>query len=86
MVDIDECKDRKKYKCEGKCKNTIGDYECKCPLGMRGDGKISCQGFRVTTIVSGMHMIMTNTGSGCTNLLYRVILKLQIAIEWRLES
>ena len=56
MVDIDECTDPEKYKCEGKCKNTIGDYECKCPLGMRGDGKISCQGFRVTTIVSGMYV------------------------------
>ncbi|KAJ6671696.1 hypothetical protein OIU85_015440 [Salix viminalis] len=38
--DIDECKDPEKYPCHGKCRNTIGDYECKCSLGMRGDGKI----------------------------------------------
>ncbi|KAJ6671698.1 hypothetical protein OIU85_015442 [Salix viminalis] len=51
--DIDECKDPEKYPCQGKCRNTIGDYECKCSLGMRGDGKIGCQGFAITTIIAG---------------------------------
>ncbi|KAG5239271.1 wall-associated receptor kinase [Salix suchowensis] len=51
--DIDECKDPEKHPCHGKCRNTIGDYECKCSLGMRGDGKIGCQGFAITTIIAG---------------------------------
>eukprot|EP00258_Populus_trichocarpa_P007834 XP_002312867.3 wall-associated receptor kinase-like 8 isoform X1 [Populus trichocarpa] len=50
--DIDECKDAgKRYPCQGKCHNTIGDYECKCPLGMRGDGKRGCRGFGIITII-----------------------------------
>ncbi|XP_061958510.1 wall-associated receptor kinase-like 8 [Populus nigra] len=49
--DIDECKDPKKYTCHGKCHNTIGDYECKCPLGMGGDGKVGCRGFGIITII-----------------------------------
>ncbi|XP_038718704.1 wall-associated receptor kinase 2-like [Tripterygium wilfordii] len=48
--DIDECKEPEKYKCEGRCKNTIGNYTCNCPVGMHGDGKVGCQGFRITTI------------------------------------
>ncbi|KAG6761829.1 hypothetical protein POTOM_035066 [Populus tomentosa] len=53
-IDIDECKDPKKYICYGKCHNTIGDYECKCSvLGMHGDGKEDCQGFAMTTIIAG---------------------------------
>ncbi|KAH9699254.1 hypothetical protein KPL71_024278 [Citrus sinensis] len=36
-VDIDECLDKEKYHCEGKCKNTIGSYTCDCPIGMYGD-------------------------------------------------
>ncbi|WCJ40993.1 Wall-associated kinase family protein [Euphorbia peplus] len=50
--DIDECKDPKKYPCQGSCENDIGSYTCKCPIGMRGDGKSSCQGFRVTAIAA----------------------------------
>ncbi|KAF9676305.1 hypothetical protein SADUNF_Sadunf09G0125000 [Salix dunnii] len=50
---IDECKDPETYPCQGKCRNTNGDYECKCSLGMRGDGKIGCQGFAITTIIAG---------------------------------
>ncbi|KAF9676303.1 hypothetical protein SADUNF_Sadunf09G0124800 [Salix dunnii] len=53
--DIDECKDPEKYRCHGKCHNTIGDYECKCSLGIRGDGKIGCQGFAITTIIAENH-------------------------------
>ncbi|KDP42930.1 hypothetical protein JCGZ_23872 [Jatropha curcas] len=58
--DIDECKEPG-YKCDGTCKNTIGNYTCSCPLGMRGDGKVGCQGFRITTIaaiVGGVASIM----------------------------
>ncbi|KAG6761846.1 hypothetical protein POTOM_035085 [Populus tomentosa] len=51
FADIDECKDPKKYTCHGKCHNTIGDYECKCPLGMSGDGKRGCGGFGIITII-----------------------------------
>ncbi|XP_037491508.1 LOW QUALITY PROTEIN: wall-associated receptor kinase 2 [Jatropha curcas] len=59
--DIDECKERERYKCDGTCKNTNGNYTCSCPLGMRGDGKVGCQGFRITTIaaiVGGVASIM----------------------------
>ena len=57
MLDIDECEDPGTYQCEGKCKNKKGDYECKCPLGMHGDGKVGCQGFRVTAIASGIYLL-----------------------------
>ena len=49
LIDIDECKEPGIYRCEGKCKNKIGDYECECPLG--------CQGFRVTAMASGISTI-----------------------------
>ncbi|KAJ4724674.1 putative Kinase [Melia azedarach] len=49
-TDINECKELSKYKCDGTCKNTIGNYTCHCPLGMYGDGKVSCRRFRITTI------------------------------------
>ncbi|KAH9699251.1 hypothetical protein KPL71_024276 [Citrus sinensis] len=51
-VDIDECLDKEKYHCEGKCKNTIGSCTCDCPIGMYGDGKVDCRGFHITTIVA----------------------------------
>ncbi|KAJ7001704.1 hypothetical protein NC653_011955 [Populus alba x Populus x berolinensis] len=51
--DIDECADRQRYPCKGKCKNTPGNYTCSCPLGMHGDGKTGCQGFGIATIASG---------------------------------
>ena len=51
FADIDECKYPEKYPCDGKCHNTIGDYECKCPLGMRGDGKRDCRRFGIITII-----------------------------------
>ncbi|KAF7849827.1 hypothetical protein BT93_L0249 [Corymbia citriodora subsp. variegata] len=40
--DIDECKDRIKFPCHGKCKNTPGSYTCKCRLGKRGNARKSC--------------------------------------------
>ncbi|KAJ4724649.1 putative Kinase [Melia azedarach] len=51
VTHIDECKEPSKYKCEGSCKNTFGNYTCRCPFGMYGDGKIDCRGFGITTIV-----------------------------------
>ncbi|KAJ9178640.1 hypothetical protein P3X46_010508 [Hevea brasiliensis] len=56
--DIDECKEPEKYKCDGTCKNTIGGYTCRCPLGMRGDGKVGCRGFRITTIAAVIGAIL----------------------------
>ncbi|KAJ9178489.1 hypothetical protein P3X46_010367 [Hevea brasiliensis] len=56
--DIDECKEPAKYKCDGTCKNTFGGYTCRCPLGMRGDGKVGCRGFRVTTIAAVVGAIL----------------------------
>ncbi|KAK9279464.1 hypothetical protein L1049_013143 [Liquidambar formosana] len=50
--DIDECLDTKRHPCEGTCKNTPGNYTCRCPLGMYGDGKVGCKGLRVTTLVA----------------------------------
>ncbi|XP_050219048.1 wall-associated receptor kinase 2-like [Mercurialis annua] len=70
--DIDECKEAVNYPCYGACKNTVGNYTCRCPLGMRGDGKIGCHGFRVTTIftISGAFMFV-------------MIISLLIVIIWR---
>ncbi|KAF2322352.1 hypothetical protein GH714_012678 [Hevea brasiliensis] len=56
--DIDECKEPEKYPCEGSCKNTIGNYTCSCPLGMHGDGKTDCQGFRITTLATVLGALM----------------------------
>ncbi|CAL1404495.1 unnamed protein product [Linum trigynum] len=50
--DIDECAEPEKFPCHGSCKNRDGDYSCSCPVGMRGDGKVACQGFRVTAIAA----------------------------------
>ncbi|GKU98219.1 hypothetical protein SLEP1_g11251 [Rubroshorea leprosula] len=52
--DIDECKEPNKYHCQGTCRNTIGNYTCDCPLGMRGDGRKpdGCRGLRLTTIAA----------------------------------
>ncbi|KAM6552203.1 hypothetical protein CsatB_002011 [Cannabis sativa] len=51
--DIDECSDPTIIPhCKG-CKNIPGNYTCKCPLGMHGDGKNdNCQGFRFTTLAT----------------------------------
>ncbi|GKV54030.1 hypothetical protein SLEP1_g60540, partial [Rubroshorea leprosula] len=56
--DIDECKEPNKYPCQGTCHNTIGNYTCDCPLGMRGDGRKDrkaggCRGLPLTTIAAG---------------------------------
>ncbi|KAJ4724679.1 putative Kinase [Melia azedarach] len=48
--DIDECKEPTKYKCDGTCKNTIGNYTCHCPLGKHGDGKVGCEELGITKI------------------------------------
>ncbi|CAL5419136.1 unnamed protein product [Camellia sinensis] len=50
--DINECMDLKTYPCKWKCKNTPGNYTCHCPLGMFGDGKVDCVGFRLTPVFS----------------------------------
>ncbi|WVZ82652.1 hypothetical protein U9M48_029894 [Paspalum notatum var. saurae] len=34
--DINECDSPWLYPCQGKCKNTIGNYTCSCPLGTQG--------------------------------------------------
>uniref|UniRef100_A0A6N2LVW9 Protein kinase domain-containing protein n=1 Tax=Salix viminalis TaxID=40686 RepID=A0A6N2LVW9_SALVM len=52
--DIDECTDPKRYPCQGNCENTVGNYKCRCPLGMYGDGKKGCQGFGIITIVAAI--------------------------------
>ncbi|XP_050221401.1 wall-associated receptor kinase 2-like [Mercurialis annua] len=70
--DIDECKEAVKYPCDGTCKNTVGNYTCQCPLGMRGDGKIGCQGFRITTIATIVGAVM-----------FVMIISLLIVIIWR---
>ncbi|KAJ0079313.1 hypothetical protein Patl1_22924 [Pistacia atlantica] len=50
--DFNECEEPENYPCEGTCKNTLGNYTCSCPLGMRGDGKVGCQGYRILTIAA----------------------------------
>ncbi|KAI3677565.1 hypothetical protein L6452_36831 [Arctium lappa] len=39
MLDINECKDKNKYPCNGDCFNTPGSYICRCPHGYIGDAK-----------------------------------------------
>ncbi|KAH9659337.1 Wall-associated receptor kinase-like 2 [Citrus sinensis] len=56
VTDIDECNEG--YPCEGTCKNTPGSYTCQCPIGMHGDGKLGCRGFRITTIVAGCVVVL----------------------------
>ena len=53
VTDTDECLDKEKYHCEWNCKNTIGNYTCDCPIGMYGNGKVDCRGFRIATIIGG---------------------------------
>ncbi|GLT76738.1 hypothetical protein SLA2020_483810 [Shorea laevis] len=60
--DIDECKDPNEYPCHGICRNTIGNYTCQCPPGMRGDGKVGCQRFRfrlttIPTVIVGVILV-----------------------------
>ncbi|KAK9285841.1 hypothetical protein L1049_025042 [Liquidambar formosana] len=52
-IDIDECSDPKKYRCHGTCKNTPGNYNCSCPFGMHGDGKVHCHGIHLFTLMAG---------------------------------
>ncbi|KAG5248087.1 wall-associated receptor kinase [Salix suchowensis] len=56
--DIDECTDPKRYPCQGSCENTVGNYKCRCQLGMYGDGKKGCQGFGIITIVAAIGAII----------------------------
>ncbi|KAL7196596.1 hypothetical protein ACSBR1_036578 [Camellia fascicularis] len=57
--DINECIDPKTYPCKWKCKNTPGNYTCHCPLGMFGDGKVACVGFRLISVVSGSSLSLS---------------------------
>ncbi|XP_050219940.1 wall-associated receptor kinase 2-like [Mercurialis annua] len=70
--DIDECKEPMNYRCHGTCKNKAGNYTCQCPLGMHGDGKISCQGFHISTI-----------SAICGAFMFVVIISLLTVIIWR---
>ncbi|XP_051139284.1 putative wall-associated receptor kinase-like 16 [Andrographis paniculata] len=43
--DIDECNpDRKNKSCHYKCHNTPGSFNCTCPKGFHGDGKVEGKG------------------------------------------
>ncbi|KAJ0079309.1 hypothetical protein Patl1_22926 [Pistacia atlantica] len=57
--DVNECEEPENYPCEGTCKNTLGNYTCSCPLGMRGDGKVGCQGYRILTIAAGKFLLQS---------------------------
>ncbi|CAM0152278.1 unnamed protein product [Urochloa decumbens] len=35
--DINECDDPSMYPCKGQCSNTIGGYNCSCPLGTQSE-------------------------------------------------
>lgn len=66
--DIDECKEPNKYHCQGKCKNSVGNYTCHCPLGMRGDGKVGCNGIsliNISTVIGGIILAVTITFLSC---------------------
>ncbi|XP_010664061.1 putative wall-associated receptor kinase-like 16 [Vitis vinifera] len=70
--DINECEDPKTYTCQGTCKNTAGNYTCSCPLGMHGNGKVACQGFRVTTFAAVIGAVVV-----------AVVACILIFIEWK---
>ncbi|KAM6552206.1 hypothetical protein CsatB_002014 [Cannabis sativa] len=58
--DIDECSNPMiiTNNCK-ECKNIPGSYQCKCPLGMHGDGKNgNCRGFRFTTLATGVEIAL----------------------------
>ncbi|GLT84100.1 hypothetical protein SLE2022_023510 [Rubroshorea leprosula] len=62
--DIDECQDQNPCQ-EGACRNTIGNYTCDCPLGMRGDGKVGCRGLRlpitIAIVIGGVILVIIIT-------------------------
>lgn len=37
--DVNECEDQNSNPCEGICVNTMGSYNCTCPIGSSGDGR-----------------------------------------------
>lgn len=37
-ADIDECARSDEYPCHGDCRNTVGDYDCKCRTGYQPRG------------------------------------------------
>ncbi|KAF9684637.1 hypothetical protein SADUNF_Sadunf04G0139300 [Salix dunnii] len=51
--DINECEGKNPCQ-EGTCRNTNGDYKCRCPLGKYGDGKIRCKGVGIISIISAV--------------------------------
>ncbi|KAK9062595.1 hypothetical protein SSX86_019783 [Deinandra increscens subsp. villosa] len=55
LLDIDECKDHGTYPCYGTCINTIGSYNCTCPLGFFGHANITdgCQPVVVAVAAAG---------------------------------
>ncbi|KAJ9169974.1 hypothetical protein P3X46_018111 [Hevea brasiliensis] len=52
--DINECLSPQIYPCDGSCTNTEGNYACRCPPFMHGDGKLSCKGIRIATLAAGI--------------------------------
>ncbi|KAF8022386.1 hypothetical protein BT93_F0041 [Corymbia citriodora subsp. variegata] len=42
-IDINECQDPKKYRCDGKCKNKPGNYTCQCRFRKKGNAMGSCK-------------------------------------------
>ncbi|CBI16970.3 unnamed protein product, partial [Vitis vinifera] len=52
--DIDECSEPNIYQCEGICRNTVGNYSCRCPFGMHGEGKVACRGHHTATVFLGI--------------------------------
>lgn len=59
----------------------MGYYNCKCPLGMHGDGKLgNCQGFRVTTIASGTNISITFQGVNYA-VIYNIYISKNIYLE-----
>nr|XP_018668081.2 hemicentin-1 [Ciona intestinalis] len=63
-VDINECLDYNESPCPHGCINTIGSFECICPLGLRylADDK-SCAGLvRIPNNNNGRHPVLENPG------------------------
>ncbi|KAI3973696.1 hypothetical protein MKX01_031116 [Papaver californicum] len=62
--DINECEIKYRNPCVGNCTNTIGSYNCSCPVSMSGDGKKDGLGCSTTVGKAGFPLMRVLLGTG----------------------